>query len=111
MSTERSLELFRAYNYTPRIAELLAIRFLVSPGNLSDSPKLKKIIGVFAFLAPVHPHQNQFPATLRRGQPQNSLNDQQSNISVLIQQETQIFTKIFCASPLTLSATQASVPE
>ncbi|EBA2842050.1 replication protein RepA, partial [Escherichia coli] len=22
------------------------------------------------------PHQNQFPATLRRGQPQNSLNDQ-----------------------------------
>lgn len=34
------------------------------------------IIGVFAFLAPVNPHQNQFPATLRRGQPQNSLNDQ-----------------------------------
>ena len=33
-STERSLELFRAYDYTPRIAELLAIRFLVSPGNL-----------------------------------------------------------------------------
>ncbi|EAC1429306.1 replication protein RepA [Escherichia coli] len=28
------------------------------------------MIGVFAFLAPVqHPHQNQFPATLRRGQP------------------------------------------
>ncbi|EAP8611562.1 replication protein RepA, partial [Salmonella enterica] len=26
--------------------------------------------------APVNPHQNQFPATLRRGQPQNSLNDQ-----------------------------------
>ncbi|HFO6430563.1 TPA: replication protein RepA, partial [Escherichia coli] len=25
--------------------------------------------GVFAFLAPVNPHQNQFPATLRRGQP------------------------------------------
>ncbi|HHU3705071.1 TPA: replication protein RepA, partial [Escherichia coli] len=24
----------------------------------------------------VDPHQNQFPATLRRGQPQNSLNDQ-----------------------------------
>ncbi|TFX52410.1 replication protein RepA [Escherichia coli] len=47
----------------------MAIRFLVSPGNLSDSPKLKKIIGVFAFLAPVHPHQNQFPATLRRGPP------------------------------------------
>ncbi|EOM2755625.1 replication protein RepA, partial [Escherichia coli] len=23
-----------------------------------------------------NPHQNQFPATLRRGQPQNSLNDQ-----------------------------------
>ncbi|WP_343341586.1 replication protein RepA, partial [Escherichia coli] len=32
----------------------------------------------FTFLAPVNPHQNQFPATLRRGQPQNSLNDQQS---------------------------------
>nr|WP_250910145.1 replication protein RepA [Escherichia coli] len=31
MSTERSLELFRAYNYTPRIAELLAIRFLLAP--------------------------------------------------------------------------------
>ncbi|EBC0178594.1 replication protein RepA [Salmonella enterica] len=28
-----------------------------------------KIIGVFTFLAPVHPHQNQFPATLWRGQP------------------------------------------
>ncbi|EGO6582792.1 TPA: replication protein RepA [Escherichia coli] len=27
------------------------------------------MIGVFAFLAPVNPHQNQFPATLRRGQP------------------------------------------
>ncbi|MBQ4735893.1 replication protein RepA [Escherichia coli] len=39
---------------------------------------MKKIIGVFAFLTPVNPHQNQFPATLRRGQPQNSLNDQQS---------------------------------
>ncbi|EON5827265.1 replication protein RepA, partial [Escherichia coli] len=25
---------------------------------------MKKIIGVFAFLAPVNPHQNQFPATL-----------------------------------------------
>nr|WP_244589231.1 replication protein RepA [Escherichia coli] len=31
MSTERSLELFRAYNYTPRIAELLAIRFYEAP--------------------------------------------------------------------------------
>ncbi|WP_134743460.1 replication protein RepA [Escherichia coli] len=38
--------------------------------------KVRKIIGVFTFLAPVNPHQNQFPATLRRGQPQNSLNDQ-----------------------------------
>ncbi|AEJ60059.1 IncF replication protein RepA3 (plasmid) [Escherichia coli UMNF18] len=69
VSTERSLELFRAYNYTPRIAELLAIRFLDGPDNLSHSPKLKKIIGVFTFLAPVNPHQNQFPATLWRGQP------------------------------------------
>ncbi len=75
-STERSLELFRAYNYTPRIAELLAIRFKWAPVIFSYSPKLKKIIGVFAFLAPVNPHQNQFLATLRRGQPQNSLNDQ-----------------------------------
>ncbi|MCV3046418.1 replication protein RepA, partial [Escherichia coli] len=31
MSTERSLELFRAYNYTPRIAELLAMRFYGAP--------------------------------------------------------------------------------
>ncbi|WP_250112210.1 replication protein RepA [Escherichia coli] len=31
MSTERSLELFQAYNYTPRIAELLAIRFYEAP--------------------------------------------------------------------------------
>ncbi|AVB43521.1 replication protein RepA (plasmid) [Escherichia coli] len=27
-------------------------------------------------MAPVNPHQNQFLATLWRGQPQNSLNDQ-----------------------------------
>ncbi|WP_106425746.1 replication protein RepA, partial [Escherichia coli] len=27
------------------------------------------IIGVFTFLAPVNPHQNQFHATLWRGQP------------------------------------------
>ncbi|EFI7763299.1 replication protein RepA [Escherichia coli] len=30
---------------------------------------MSKIIGVFTFLAPVNPHQNQFPATLRRGPP------------------------------------------
>ncbi|EAO8982060.1 replication protein RepA [Salmonella enterica] len=47
----------------------------MGPGNLFVA-KHRKIIGVFAFLAPVNPHQNQFPATLRRGQPQNSLNDQ-----------------------------------
>ncbi|MDW9215413.1 replication protein RepA [Escherichia coli] len=35
--------------------------------------KLVEDYRVFAFLAPVHPHQNQFPATLWRGQPQNSL--------------------------------------
>ncbi|EBP7204575.1 replication protein RepA [Salmonella enterica] len=45
------------------------MQFLVSPDNLSHSPKLKKIIGVFTFLASVNPHQNQFPATLWRGQP------------------------------------------
>ncbi|EFB2359536.1 replication protein RepA [Escherichia coli] len=50
---------------------------LWGPGNLLVA-KHRKIIGVFAFLAPVHPHQNQFPVTLWRGQPQNSLNDQQS---------------------------------
>ncbi len=48
-STERSLELFRAYNYTPRIAELLAIRFKWAPVIFSYSPKLKKIIGVLLF--------------------------------------------------------------
>ncbi|EFO1666217.1 replication protein RepA [Escherichia coli] len=32
----------------------------------------------FAFLAPVNHIRSQFPATLRRDQPQNSLNDQQS---------------------------------
>ncbi|MCZ9118062.1 replication protein RepA [Escherichia albertii] len=31
MSTERSLELFRAYNYTPHIAELLAMWFYGAP--------------------------------------------------------------------------------
>ncbi|EPL3857816.1 replication protein RepA [Klebsiella pneumoniae] len=30
---------------------------------------MKKIIGVFAFLVPGKHHQNQFPATLGRGQP------------------------------------------
>ncbi|WP_407241420.1 replication protein RepA [Escherichia coli] len=46
----------------------------MAPVIFSQSPNLTKIIGVFTFLAPVNPHQNQFPATLRRrGQPQNSL--------------------------------------
>ncbi|AVP32182.1 replication protein RepA (plasmid) [Escherichia coli] len=49
---------------------------MLAPIIFQYSPKLKKIIGVFAFLTPVNPHQNQFPATLRRGQPQNSLNNQ-----------------------------------
>ncbi|WP_071597124.1 replication protein RepA [Escherichia coli] len=50
---------------------------MLAPVIFLYSPKLEKIIGVFTFLAPVqHPHQNQFPATLWRGQPQNSLNDQ-----------------------------------
>ncbi|HID3241310.1 TPA: replication protein RepA [Escherichia coli] len=48
----------------------------MAPVIFSQSPNLTKIIGVFTFLASVNPHQNQFPATLRRGQPQNSLNDQ-----------------------------------
>ncbi|WP_311764504.1 replication protein RepA [Escherichia coli] len=45
----------------------------MAPVIFSQSPNLTKIIGGFTFLAPVNPHQNQFPATLRRGQPQNSL--------------------------------------
>ncbi|EFA5471043.1 replication protein RepA [Escherichia coli] len=49
---------------------------MLAPVIFLYSPKLEKIIGVFTFLAPVHPHQNQFPATLWCGQPQNSLNDQ-----------------------------------
>nr|WP_249402877.1 replication protein RepA [Escherichia coli] len=49
MSTERSLELFRAYNYTPRIAELLAIRFLVSPGNLFVLAKVEEDYRGFHF--------------------------------------------------------------
>ena len=66
VSTERSLELFRAYNYTPRIAELLAMRFYGAPVIFLVA-KLEEDYRGF-----------QFPATLRRGQPQNSLNDQQS---------------------------------
>ncbi|EEV6351934.1 TPA: replication protein RepA [Escherichia coli] len=54
--------------------------------------KHRKIIGVFAFLAPVHPHQNQFPATLWRGQPQNSLNDQQSITHTGNRQECDVAT-------------------
>ncbi|ENY6683741.1 replication protein RepA [Escherichia coli] len=49
---------------------------MLAPVIFLYSPKLEKIIGVFTFLAPVYPHQNQFHATLWRGQPQNSLNDQ-----------------------------------
>ncbi|EPW5014459.1 replication protein RepA [Escherichia coli] len=45
----------------------------MAPVIFFQSTNLTKIIGVFTFLAPVNPHQNQFPATLRRGQPQNSL--------------------------------------
>ncbi|EEW1022519.1 replication protein RepA [Escherichia albertii] len=52
------------------------MRFYGAPVIFFASPNLTKIIGVFTFLAPVNPHQNQFPATLWRGQPQNSLNDQ-----------------------------------
>ncbi|HBY9798597.1 TPA: replication protein RepA [Klebsiella pneumoniae] len=45
------------------------MQFLVSPCNLFCPPRLKKIIGVFAFLVPDIHLQNQFPATLGRGQP------------------------------------------
>ncbi|EAS5879434.1 replication protein RepA [Salmonella enterica] len=40
-----------------------------------SSAKLKKIIGVFALLAQADAHQNQLPATLRRGLPLNVFND------------------------------------
>ncbi|MFP0043888.1 replication protein RepA [Escherichia sp. WS1853] len=70
MSTERSLELFRAYNYTPRIAELLAIRFLVSPGNLLSVAKLDEDYRGFHFSGsckstsePVPCHLTAWPAT------------------------------------------------
>ncbi|MCL8380472.1 hypothetical protein M9Y22_23515, partial [Escherichia coli] len=65
---------------------------LCSHGNLYDSPSLKKIIGVVAVLARVQPHQNQFPATLWRGQPQNSLNDQQSITHTTNRQECDVAT-------------------
>ncbi|WP_250185876.1 replication protein RepA [Escherichia coli] len=70
MSTERSLELFRAYNYTPRIAELLAIRFLVSPGNLFVLAKVEEDYRGFHFSGsckstsePVPCHLTAWPAT------------------------------------------------
>ncbi|MDC6786748.1 replication protein RepA [Escherichia coli] len=70
MSTERSLELFRAYNYTPRIAELLAIRFLVSPGNLFGLAKVEEDYRGFHFSGsckstsePVPCHLTAWPAT------------------------------------------------
>ena len=49
VSTERSLELFRAYNYTPRIAELLAIRFLDGPGNLLSRQTCRRLSGFSLF--------------------------------------------------------------
>ncbi|EGE3747678.1 replication protein RepA [Shigella boydii] len=64
----------------------------MAPLIFSQSPNLTKIIGVFAFLAPAHPHQNQFPATLWRGQPQNSLNDQQSITHTRNRQECDVAT-------------------
>ncbi|MCB6866721.1 replication protein RepA [Escherichia coli] len=70
MSTERSLELFRAYDYTPRIAELLAIRFLVSPGNLFALAKVEEDYRGFHFSGtckstsePVPCHLMAWPAT------------------------------------------------
>ncbi|WP_250112785.1 replication protein RepA [Escherichia coli] len=70
MSTERSLELFRAYNYTPRIAELLAIRFLDGPGNLSVLAKVEEDYRGFRFSGsckstsePVPCHLTAWPAT------------------------------------------------
>ncbi|EPU2429731.1 replication protein RepA [Escherichia coli] len=70
MSTERSLELFRAYNYTPRIAELLAIRFLDGPVNLLLVAKLAEDYRGFCFSGsckstsePVPCHLTAWPAT------------------------------------------------
>ena len=70
VSTERSLELFRAYNYTPRIAELLAIRFLDGPVNLLLVAKLAEDYRGFHFSGsckstsePVPCHLTAWPAT------------------------------------------------
>nr|WP_250547923.1 replication protein RepA [Escherichia coli] len=49
MSTERSLELFRACNYTPRIAELLAIRFYGAPVIFFSVAKLDEDYRGFCF--------------------------------------------------------------
>lgn len=68
-STERSLELFRAYNYTPRIAELLAIRFKWAPVIFSVA-KLSEDYRGFCFSGsckstsePVPCHLTAWPAT------------------------------------------------
>ncbi|MCG4374997.1 replication protein RepA [Escherichia coli] len=70
MSTERSLELFRAYDYTPRIAELLAIRFKWAPVIFFAVAKLDEDYRDFCFSGsckstsePVPCHLMAWPAT------------------------------------------------
>ncbi|MFP1527110.1 replication protein RepA [Escherichia coli] len=68
------------------------MRFYRAPVIFHVARNFEGGIGVFTFLAPVHPHQNQFPATLWRGQPQNSLNDQQSITHTRNRQECDVAT-------------------
>ena len=70
VSTERSLELFRAYDYTPRIAELLAIRFKWAPVIFFAVAKLDEDYRGFCFSGsckstsePVPCHLMAWPAT------------------------------------------------
>ncbi|EPB1991573.1 replication protein RepA [Escherichia coli] len=70
MSTERGLELFRAYNYTPHIAELMAMRFYGAPVIFSYSPKVEEDYRGFRFSGsckstsePVPCHLTAWPAT------------------------------------------------
>ncbi|MDM4078447.1 replication protein RepA [Escherichia coli] len=70
MSTERSLELFRAYNYTPRIEQQLLCGFLLAPLIFFSVAKLAEDYRGFHFSGsckstsePVPCHLTAWPAT------------------------------------------------
>ncbi|MEI1466745.1 replication protein RepA [Escherichia coli] len=71
MSTERSLELFRAYNYTPRMEQQLLCGFLLAPVIFSSVAKLDEDYRGFHFSGscttstsePVPCHLTAWPAT------------------------------------------------